>query len=168
MYAFRNAHEKRDAEQKLDLRNAAGDRVIAQRRIAPRTTITEPHLRGEVARDLEALMNTVALGSSEDLEPFEAVQRSVLNYGLPDIVHRSIEEASIEEISVEISAALAAYEPRLVSGTVSVARDDRADKTAFEIRFVVHAELMCHPVNVPVEFVADVETDTGTIMLRPA
>lgn len=168
MHAFRSAHEKRDAKQRMDLRDTAGDRVIAPRRVAPRTTITEPHLRREVARDLEALVNTVSLGSTEDLAGFDAVQKSVLNYGLPDIVHRSIEEASVEHISGEIVAALVAHEPRLVPGTVSVARDRRVDKVELKVRFVVHAELTCHPVNVPVEFVADVETDSGAIVLKPA
>jgi len=168
MHAFRSAHEKKDAKRQMDLRTAAGDRVIAPRRVAPRTTITEPHLRREVARDLEALVNAVALGSTEDLTGFEAVQKSVLNYGLPDIIHRSIEEASVEHISAEIAAALVAHEPRLVPGTVGVARDQRVDAVAFKLRFVVHAELMCHPVNVPVEFVADVETDSGAIFLKPA
>jgi type VI secretion system protein ImpF len=168
MHAFRSAHEKRDAKQKMDLRDAGGERIIAQRRVAPRTTITEPHLRREVARDLEALVNAVALGSTEDLTGFEAVQASVLNYGLPDIVHRSIEEASVEHIRGEIVAALLAHEPRLVAGTVAVARDQRVDKVELKVRFVVRAELMCHPVNVPVEFVADVETDSGAIVLKPA
>lgn len=168
MYAFRSAHEKKDAKKPVDLRDEAGERIIAQRRVAPRTTITEPHLRREVAHDLEALVNAVALGSTEDLGEFEAVQRSVLNYGLPDIVHRSIEEASVEDISSEIVAALAAHEPRLVRGTVRVARDQNADRVELKVRFVVHGELMCHPVNVPVEFVADVETDSGAISLKPA
>ncbi len=168
MHAFRSAHAKRDAKKALDLRDEAGERVIAQRRVAPRSTITEPHLRREVARDLEALVNTVALGSTEDLSTYEAVQRSVLNYGLPDIVHRSIEEASVAHISSEIVAALVAHEPRLVPGTIQVARDQRVDKVELKIRFVVSAELMCHPVNVPVEFVADVETDSGAIVLKPA
>jgi type VI secretion system protein ImpF len=168
MHAFRAAHEKKDAKLKMDLRDAAGDRVIAQRRVAQRTTITEPHLRREVARDLEALVNAVSLGSTEDLTDFEAVQKSVLNYGLPDIVHRSIEEAAVAHISTEIIAALAVHEPRLVQGTVKVARDQRVDKVELKIRFVVNAELMCHPVNVPVEFVADVENDSGAIALKPA
>ena len=34
MYAFRGAHEARDAKKKLDLRDEAGERVIANRRIA--------------------------------------------------------------------------------------------------------------------------------------
>ena len=36
MYAFRTAHEKRDAKAKLDLRDEAGERVIAARRLTIR------------------------------------------------------------------------------------------------------------------------------------
>jgi type VI secretion system protein ImpF len=31
------------------------------------------------------------------------------------------------------------------------------------MRFVVRADLMCEPLNVPVEFVADLELDSGNI-----
>lgn len=168
MHAFRGAHESKDAKQKLDLRDATGERVIAARRVAVRTTITEPHLRREVARDLEALVNTVAMDSTEDLSPFEAVRKSVLNYGLPDIVHRSIDEGSVGDIAKEIKAALLDHEPRLARATIDVVRDTRVDKFELKIRFVVRAELLCHPVNVPVEFVADVEMDSGAISFKTA
>lgn len=168
MHAFRSAHEKKDSRQQLDLRDASGERVIAARRMAARTTISEPHLRREVARDLEALVNAVSLDSTEDLSPFEAVRRSVLNYGLPDIAHRSIDEAAVDHISKEIEAALLAHEPRLVGGTIHVSRDMELDKTELKIRFFVRAELMCHPVNVPVEFIADVETGSGAVSFKPA
>jgi len=93
MYAFRSARENKDSTQKLDLRDAAGDRVIASRRATARASITEPLLRREVGHDLEALVNAVALESTENLSNFELVRRSILNHGLPDIVHRSIDEA---------------------------------------------------------------------------
>lgn len=41
MYAFRAAHEKRDAKQRLDLRDEAGERVIAARRVTTRSPISE-------------------------------------------------------------------------------------------------------------------------------
>ena len=44
MYAFRGAHAARDAKVKLDLRDEAGERIIAGRRAAVRTAITEPTL----------------------------------------------------------------------------------------------------------------------------
>jgi type VI secretion system protein ImpF len=35
-----------------------------------------------------------------------------------------------------------------------------------KIRFVVRDDLACDPLNVPVEFVADLELDTGKILLN--
>ena len=70
MYAFRTAYEARDAKKKLDLRDESGERVIASRRTAARVAITEPTLRREVARDLDALMNTIAMESTQDLHEF--------------------------------------------------------------------------------------------------
>ena len=70
MFAFRSANEARDAKKKLDLRDEAGERIIAGRRATGRTAITEGLLRKDVAHDLEALMNTIALESSQDLQEF--------------------------------------------------------------------------------------------------
>ena len=41
MFAFRSAHAARDANKKIDLRDEAGERVIAGRRSAGRAPITE-------------------------------------------------------------------------------------------------------------------------------
>ncbi len=168
MYAFRSARENKDATQKLDLRDAAGDRVIASRRAAARASITEPLLRREVGQDLEALVNAVALESTEDLSNFGFVRGSILNYGLPDIVHRSIDEAGVASINHEIETALRLYEPRLVAGTVRVSRDASLDPADLKIRFIVRADLLCKPVNVAVEFIADVEFDSGAIRIKQA
>src|SRR3954470_21881413 len=92
MFAFRGAHEARDAKTKLDLRDEDGERVIAGRRSSVRTAITEPMLRREVARDLEALMNTLAIESAQDPERLDYVPRSIFLFVLPDVTHRSIDE----------------------------------------------------------------------------
>src|SRR6478609_11088848 len=133
MYAFRSAHEARDSKTKLDLRDEAGERVIASRRSARRAAITEPMLRREVARDLESLMNTIAMGSSQPLDAFDHVRRSVLNYGFPDIAHRTIDENSVDDLKDEIKAVLTTYEPRLIPGSVKVARDATVDQAALKI-----------------------------------
>jgi type VI secretion system protein ImpF len=165
MYAFRTAHEARDSTKKLDLRDESGERVIANRRTAARVAITEPTLRREVARDLDALLNTIAMESTEDLREFEHVRRSVLNFGFPDIAHRTIDELSLDDVKYEIANVLTSYEPRLVRDTVQVTRDHSVDAADLKVRFVVRADLFCEPLNVPVEFVADVEIDTGKIMI---
>jgi type VI secretion system protein ImpF len=47
-----------------------------------------------------------------------------------------------------------------------VSRDPGVDKAELKIRFVVSAELACEPLNIPVEFVADVEFDSGKILIN--
>jgi type VI secretion system protein ImpF len=165
MYAFRSAHEARDATTRIDQRDEAGERVISGRRTAGRSPITEPLLRREVARDLEALMNTVAFESSQDLTDFEGVRKSVLNFGLPDIVHRTIDEGSVSDVKSEIETVLKHFEPRLEPGTIHAARDAKVGKHELKVRFMVHADLRCEPVNVPVEFVADVDVDGSAVQI---
>jgi type VI secretion system protein ImpF len=166
MFAFRSAHAARDATKKVDLRDEAGERVIAGRRSAGRAPITEALLRQEVARDLDSLMNTVALESSEDLQDFDYVRKSILNYGLPDLVHRTIDEASVDNVKNEIETVLETFEPRLAADSIHAARDQTLDYSELKVRFVVQAELRCEPVDVPVEFVADVELDGNGIQIN--
>src|SRR5712671_7420574 len=166
MYAFRSAHEARDSKKKIDLRDESGERVIASRRTTARAVINEPMLRREVARDLEALMNTIALESTQDMHAFEHVRKSILNFGFPDIAHRSIDEISLDDVKYEIATVLMNYEPRLIRNTIHVTRDDTVDAADLKVRFIVRADLFCEPVNVPIEFVAEVEVDTGKIMIN--
>jgi type VI secretion system protein ImpF len=165
MSVFRGAFEARDAKKKIDLRDEGGERVIASRRSSSRAALTEPALRREVARDLESLMNTIALDSSQPLDDLSHVRRSILNYGFPDIAHRTIDENSVDDLKDEIRAVLMNYEPRLIASSVKVARDATVDQAALKIRFTVDADLFCDPVNVPVEFIAEVEMDSGKIQI---
>lgn len=166
MFAFRSAHEARDAKKKHDLRDESGERVISSRRTTARVAITEPMLRREVSRDLDALVNTIAMESTQDLGSYAYVRKSIINYGLPDIAHHSIDEISINDVGYEIANALMNFEPRLVRETIKVQRDESIDAADLKVRFVVRADLSCEPLNVPIEFVADVEVDTGKIVIN--
>lgn len=165
MYAFRSAHEARDGKKTAEQRDEANERVVQSRRSAARVPITELVLRQEVARDLHGLMNTVSLDSSFNLEGFDRVRSSILNYGFPDIAHRTIDELSLGDVRGEIAAVLTNYEPRLVAETIHVTRDASLDPADLKIRFIIRADLLCEPLNVPVEFVADVELDSGKMLI---
>jgi type VI secretion system protein ImpF len=166
MLAFRTAHAKRDAKDKIDLRDSSGERIIAGRRSSGRFPISETVLRREVAHDLDCLMNTVALESTEDLTGYAQVRASILNYGFPDIAHRSIDEITVDDLKDEIRNVLMTFEPRLERGTIRARRDDSVTSEQLKLRFVVQADLHCEPLNVPVEFIADVDLDTGGIHIN--
>jgi type VI secretion system protein ImpF len=123
-------------------------------------------VRREVARDLEALMNTVALESAEDLTEFEFVRKSILNFGLPDLVHRTIDDGSVNDVKTEIETVLTTFEPRLVRDTVHATHDVAVEATELKVRFLVHADLRCVPVDVPVEFVADMDLDGNAFQIN--
>jgi type VI secretion system protein ImpF len=164
MFAFREAHREKDARKQIDLRDESGVRILAGRRTI-RGSITESQLRAQLAIDLTALMNTVNLHTTLDLAPFPDVRVSILNFGIPEISNRTIDEYRTADIVTEIETALLTYEPRLIPNTIQVARDETIDESTLGIRFIVTGEMACDPVAVPVHFVADLEIDTGKVLL---
>jgi type VI secretion system protein ImpF len=162
---FREAAKDKDARKQADERDAEGDRVISARRVVGRTGITEAQLRAHLSRDLAMLLNTVNLESVVDLGDFPSVRRSILNYGIPDIAHRSIDERGVEDIAGEIERALLHFEPRLAYGSIKVERDTSIEAHELRVSFTVRAEMISDPMNLPIEFMAEVQVDTGKILV---
>jgi type VI secretion system protein ImpF len=164
MYAFRAAHRERDAAVPLDIRDK-GERVIATRRAASRTPVSESELRKLVNSDLVSLLNTTNLDAVEELSAAPEVRNSILNFGFPDLTRLSIDEAGVDSIAREIETALRAFEPRLAPGSIKARRDETVTTETLHVRFLVSAELRLHPVNVPAEFVAEIEVDSGKVRI---
>ncbi len=164
MHAFRAAHRERDGAVSVDLRDG-GDRVIASRRSASRAPISESELRKLVNADLVALLNTTNLESAEDLSSAPEVRTSILNFGFPDLTRRSIDENEVNGIAREIETALRVFEPRLKRDSIKARRDETVMADTLRVRFLVSAELRAYPVNVPAEFVAEVEVDSGKVKI---
>jgi type VI secretion system protein ImpF len=172
MYVFRSTDKvsARTAELAHSARSyspAPSDRgatAVKPQRVA----IAERALQSEVADDMASLLSHVSLDSSVDLTDFAFVQKSILNFGFPDIANRSIDELERADLDGEICEILKIYEPRLIASTLRVARDASVDKSRLQIRYLVRSDLACRPLNIPVEFVADVDVTTGKIQLAGA
>jgi type VI secretion system protein ImpF len=164
MHAFRVAHSARDAKTKLDIRDG-GERVIASRRVTNRAPITESELRKYVNTALVALLNTTNFDAAVDLSEAPHVRNSILNYGFPDLSWRTIDETSVASVAREIETALSDFEPQLWRGSVKAKRDDTATSDELRLRFLVKAELRAHPVNMQMEFIAEIELDSGKIKI---
>ena len=167
MWAFRDAHDQRETRKGIEVQKDQGEAVVPGRRSAPQASVTELVLRREVWRDLELLLNTIALESSESsVAEFSEVRNSVLNFGLPDISHRAIDELKRNDnvVEREMEVALQAFEPRLLEGSVRVQRDMQVDAAELKLRYLIRADLSCKPVDIPVEFTAEVELDSGKVV----
>lgn len=165
MHAFRTAFAQRDAKRPADERDAFGRRVIAGRRTAARGAVNEAVLRAEVMHDVETLLNTVALASSVPLDGCDEVARSVINFGIPDLVHRSIDDAGLVEVVEEIETAFACFEPRIDPATLDVRRDPDVDPGALKVRFVISCAVLLSEQNVAVEFFADIALDNDKFIV---
>ena len=124
MYAFRSAAEAGDAKDKLDIRTQDGERVIASRRATAtrRRSLSDNELKRLMSLDLESLLNTTNLESAapELLEDLKYVKDSILNYGMPDLANKTIDETMrIDGIRDDLRKAI-------LSGLVSRFISDRA------------------------------------------
>ncbi len=94
------------------------------------------------------------------------VASSILNFGFPDLLRRSIDENRINDIGAEIETAFTIFESRCIPGSVRVTPDSRVPIEELRVRFIISAEIRSDPLNLPVRFVADFERDTGKIVVQ--
>jgi type VI secretion system protein ImpF len=163
MFAFRDAYEKRDAKRMEDVR-VDGERVISNRNSMRRGT-TESVLKQDLGTDLGSLVDTINLGSAIALDELPYVSRSVLNYGLPDLSPITAGTDRVDIIGVNLKAALLRHEPRLNRRSLSVQRNGDDEDSGQRVRFKVHAELISRPLDIPVEFVAEVDVGAGKVFV---
>ena len=72
-------------------------------------------------------------------------------------------QADLPTVQGEIERALTIFEPRLDATTLKVGRDPFVDAEALRVKFFIAADLRAEPMEVPVEFTAEMELDTGKI-----
>ena len=127
-----------------------------------RTPISEAELRKAVNTELVALLNTTNLDSVEDLSSTPEVRKSILNFGFPTLARRTIDESDVGGIAREIETALREFEPRLVPGRSRLAATNGVDG---RIEGAVSRQRRTEDAadRLPVEFVAEVELDSGKI-----
>ncbi|GAA0781708.1 type VI secretion system baseplate subunit TssE [Roseibium denhamense] len=169
MWAFR-AMDDPDykAAQSERLQDESGQPLKAGRHLSRAHGISEHTLLNEVRQDLQALLNTVNLNSSQDLSDFPEVQSSILNYGLPDLSVHIVDTVRIDRLADDIRSALIRFEPRMDPKTLHVERDQEYESDTLKVRFLIKAEIRCDPVRVGSEFIADVDPAFGRIKILGA
>jgi len=163
MFAFRESFRQRDAAAVIESRDADGERVLAPRRVTPRSMISETALKSDLVEDLSSLFNTVNLESSIDLDGLDHVRDSILNFGLPDLTTITSGSAKAMGLCGSLKAALEKFEDRLVDGTLQVLQDVGVDAASQDdkIRIQIKADMHAAPADFAVEFMTDIEAGSG-------
>jgi type VI secretion system protein ImpF len=129
-----------------------------------RRFISMRRLRECVCRDLAWLLNTASLETSEDLQRYPEVQRSVLNFGLPSLTGRAATSIDPEQAVQQFLQAIRVFEPRLSRVAVSPELSgDRMDTRTLSFR--VEAELWGRPASQSVSLRTSLDVESGSIQL---
>jgi type VI secretion system protein ImpF len=115
-------------------------------------------LKANVARDVEAILNTRIALTEEALEQLPECQRSVLTYGLNDFSGLSL--ASHYDrmfICKSIQQAIMRHEPRLRDVGVKLELNEQSTNALY---FAIQALLVVHPAQEPVNFDAMLQPST--------
>ena len=123
-------------------------------------------LRRSVRRDLESLMNT-RFRVMEPGEEYIELDKSLLNYGLPDLATINITDLEKrKEFTSKMEKILKEFEPRFKD--VNVSYLDNKDNTDRTLRFRIDATLYADPSPEVVVFDSILEPVTRSISIEEA
>ena len=125
----------------------------------------ESALRATVRRELNWLLNTTRFGAGQDLEPYPEVKTSVLNYGVPDLTGRVSTVRAVKVRADEIREAILTFEPRIDREKLAVEPRSGGPRDS-AISYMIRGDVVSAVKALPVEFIADVEVETGAAVVR--
>ncbi|KIN75126.1 type VI secretion system lysozyme-like protein [Sulfitobacter noctilucae] len=163
LQVFRNSFEDGDARRGTDA--ARAEDADGPRSLQRRDGLNEETLRRHLQLDLNALLNTIQLGSASNLEDAPFVQASILNYGFRDLSSVSTAEINTPKIKQSIKASLINHEPRLIADSIEVDVVEPEGDNRQRLSISVTAELMGDPVDIPLDFDAEVDMSAGTLKM---
>jgi type VI secretion system protein ImpF len=124
--------------------------------------LSPARLRECVRRDLTWLLNTTHLAALQDLTEQPDVQRSVLNYGMPDFAGRTASSVDVRGMERLIAKVIADFEPRLLKSSVKVkVVADTAKMNHNAMCFQIEAELWAQPLPLRLFLRTEIDLESG-------
>jgi type VI secretion system protein ImpF len=123
-------------------------------------------LRDSVRRDLAALFNATALETVEDLSDYPNVQKSTLNFGMPDLSGKTASGMDLQELERALSRAIHQFEPRLLEETVKVSSDMYDAKSHNLMIAKIEAELWSQPLPQKLLLRTELDLENGEVKLK--
>ena len=164
MHVFREAAGKKDATSD-GATYKEGEREISQRTIARRHGADQGSLKAHLNEDLANLMHTIRLDAALDISKHKYVGKSVLNFGMDDMANMSSNSENRGHLERRLRQALIDHEPRLIPESIEVSMRDQDKDLSQKLAFNISADLAANPVDVPLEFVAEIDVGGGKVNL---
>jgi type VI secretion system protein ImpF len=128
--------------------------------------LTMDELRDGVRRDLGALLNATALSGVVDLSDYPQVQRSTLNFGMPDMSGKTASGVDLEELERTMVRTIQEFEPRLLSKSLKVKSNVKDMKAHNTMTIGIEAELWSQPLPQKLLLRTELDLENGEINLE--
>lgn len=138
------------------------DKPEARREGREQRVVSMRKYRAAVLRDVSWLLNAKSLSSVQDVSEYSEVERSVLNYGTPDLCGMTVSGLDPAEVELLLRRAIESFEPRVLPQTLSITPVGIADEPrGHALSFEIQAELWAQPVNEALLIRTDLDLETG-------
>jgi type VI secretion system protein ImpF len=129
---------------------------------ADRGILSIDQLRDSVRRDLTWLLNATCLESTVQLSEYPEVERSTLNFGIPDMTGKSVSTIDRAAVARRLRRAIWDFEPRLLRESVQVRPAQRTrGLSPSTLCFVMEAELWCEPTPIKLLLRTELNLESG-------
>lgn len=126
-------------------------------------------LRAAVLRDLAWLMNTCNLAAAEDLSDYPEVEKSVINYGIPDLTGKTVSGLEVIDVQRALRQAILDFEPRILANTLEVRGEkDPHSPLSSSLTFEIEGELWARPFPERLYLRSELDLETGTVNIHEA
>jgi type VI secretion system protein ImpF len=126
--------------------------------------LSPARLRECVRRDLTWLLNTTHLAALVDLDEQPEVQRSVLNYGMPDLAGRTTSSVDVRVLERLLTRVISDFEPRLLKSSVKVRIIVDPQKMSHNaMTFDIEAELWAQPLPLRLFLRTEIDLESGGV-----
>ncbi len=122
-------------------------------------SFTTARLRESVLRDMNWLFNCTQ--SSDDLDAFPEVRRSVLNFGLPAVSGRPASSLHLNDLAKALRESLIFFEPRLIPHSVRVYVEADKKSSHNVVTFKMEAQLWAQPIPLEIFMRTDMDLESG-------
>ena len=128
--------------------------------------LSSQRLRDSVRRDLNWLFNTTSLTAMQSLDLFPEVERSTVNYGLPDLAGRTASSIDHDSFERMLKRAIWDFEPRLIRTSVRVKLViEQSELNHNAMCISIEAELWSQPLPLRLFLRTDLDLETGDAMV---
>jgi type VI secretion system protein ImpF len=140
------------------------DEPLQRQESRERRVLSPARLRECVRRDLTWLLNTTHLEALLDLDAHPEVQRSVLNYGMPDLAGRTVSSVDVRTLERLLARVVADFEPRLLRSSIKVQVVADPQKLSHNAMcFRIEAELWAQPLPLRLFLRTEIDLENGTV-----